>query len=140
MRIEEQAQIVFPFGEDDALIRGVAAEYRLVGVEAGIGGRGDAFGKHRGPPEESDHDKAPGAESACASNLLLKQPRGPERHGRIEYSENQGGSNQTESGDQQNRKQQRRTQCTEVVEREDMRNQLAKLKTLLEYAHQQRDF
>ena len=140
MRIQEQPQIVLPLRQYDALIARIAAEDHFVGIEAVVGGGGDAVGENRSRAEQRQHHQASGAQRVSAADLFAKQVSGPQRDAGVENPEDQRRANQAELGHQQNRKQQRCAQRAQIVEGQDVRDQLAELEALFQDAHQQRNF
>src|SRR6202011_4522491 len=79
-------------------------------------------------------------EQVNSRKLVAKKPGGPQRNRRVEDAEDQSRSDQTQPWNQQQREQQRGAQSAKVIEGEDVRDQLAELKPVLENAHEQRNF
>src|ERR1700683_1698987 len=77
MRVQEQPQIVLPLCEYDALIGSIAAENHFVGIQAVVGGGGDAIGEDHSGAKQGQSDQGTRAQNVTAADLLAKQVSGP---------------------------------------------------------------
>ena len=71
--------------------------------------------------------------------LLTKQVACPDRHEDIQDAKHKRRPHQPNLGDEPQRKQQRRSQGAQVVERQDLRDQIAERELVLENAQEQRN-
>ena len=84
MRVQEQAQVVFPFGDDDALVARLALKDHFVGVELVVGLQIEIQLDANIPPPSSASTTTQPARSSDARRAArsAKQKRRPERDAR----------------------------------------------------------
>ena len=140
MRVQEQAHIVLPPGQDDVLIRRIAGQDDLVGVDVVLGERVDprAAGKRHG--QHHDRRDTRDLKTPWPDDLLGEEPRAPQRDRGVDDAEEQRRADQSKLRHEDQRKQHRGEQGAEIVERQHVRDRVAKLVAILDEAHQQRNF
>ena len=137
--VEEEADVVFPAGEDDTLVARVAREDDFVGVEVVFGGGGDSLGACRRRATATstatrrearawrriDRANRKVVQSATATLMSPKSMRG---------------ADQAEARDEHDREEQGCAERAEIVEGEDVGDEVAEIVAVFQDAHQQRDF
>src|ERR1700687_2616212 len=140
MAAEKQPDVIFKSGQDNVLIAGIAREDDLIRVDVVFRRNRDAFGLRQTDSQSAQDDEAKESQGTHRGKLVCEQESAPQRDRNIDDPEQHGGTHKAEVRDQKNRKEKRRPQRTEIIEGQDMCYNVAKVITVANNAHQQRDF
>src|ERR1700755_2354698 len=109
------------------LVARVASKNNFIGVNIVFGGSGDFFRLGEANPERDEHQHAECAENAGGSQLIRKNVSAPKRDADVDKPEEHGRADEAEPRDKKNRKNQRGGESAEIIEREHMRDDVAKI-------------
>ena len=136
--VQEQPQLALRVGHHDALIPGSAGEDHRVLIQALLGELRQHLGE--GHARQEQHEDGVGLDGEQGAPVLrAKQVTCPDRYQHVQDAKDKRRPHQPNLGDEPQGKQQRRGQRTHVVERQDLRDQVAKRELVLEDAHHKRD-
>ncbi len=125
--VEKQPEIVPPAGEHDPLVRRRLREDHLVAVEPLFRVSREPVRVDEAGEQRERHRRDPTADRADRPQLVAEQPRRPARDGGVQDAEQKARAHQAELGGQHDRKQQRRDQRSEVIEREHLGDEVLEL-------------
>src|SRR5581483_7855124 len=139
MAAQEEADVVFEARQHNVLVPGVAREDDLVGIDVVFGGGVDFLRIHEPCGQAAEYDDTGNAKRASGGELAGEKKGAPQRDDHIDDAEQESRAHQPETRHQQDRKQQGRTQCAQVVERQHMRDHVAELVTSADNPHEERN-
>src|SRR5580704_12843345 len=138
--VQKQAQVVLEAREHEVLITGVSRENNFVGIDVVFRGGRDFLRLGHADSEPTEDDNTGDAQSLSGRKLLGEQERAPERDRGIDESEQQRGTYQAEARNEQDRKQERCSQRSQIVEGQYVGDYVAELVAFFHDAHEQRNF
>src|SRR5215470_58573 len=122
------------------LVSRVAREDDFVGVDIVFRGGGDVPGLRDTGAQSAKHHQAGDPETTSACELASKKKGAPERDRGIDQAKEHRRTNQSEPWHEQNGEQEGCTQRAEIIKRQNVRDDVAKMIAILHNAHQQWDF
>jgi len=137
--VQEEPEVVAPTREHDPLIGRGFGEDHFIRVEALFGVGGQAIRVDESREEEESHRADLPAKRSNVAELLAEEPSRPAGDDGVENSKEKTGADQTELRREHDRKQQRRDQRAEIIERQHLGHEVLELQPSLEDSQQERN-
>src|SRR5579859_7473329 len=139
MAVEEEAKVVLEARQHEVLVARIAGKNDVVGVDVVFGSHGNAARISNSDGQPHDDERAGHAKRALAGELVGEQIRAPERDAGVDQAKEHGGADEAKPRNKKNRKKQRRAERAEVIERKNMRDDVAEFVAVAHDAHEQRN-